>query len=661
MKNFFCFIFFFSLISLGFVAYSQTNLFDYSQEMKQLKSAKQSDTTLINTWLRIAHKISSNRPDSALHFANQALLVADKISWKKGIANSHYESGLALRTIGNYPRSLADQLQALRIYETLKDSLGIGNAITEIATIYWFDKNFNKALEYDKKALVIAENQKDMDKICRTLNNIGVLLYDKKDYKGALEYYFRSLKIAEQLKNKRRVASAYHNIGETYVTLDRLPEGFDYLEKSLAIGRELNDKNFIANTLVVLSATYQKQGNIDASVKYAEKGYEVAKQIGSKEYMKNASNILYSDYKMRHNTERALEYYELYVAYRDSMFNETNHRHMVHLQTSYELEKKQKEIELLASEQKLQQKTNQDQLIISYILLALVCMILMILALFIRANIDKKRTNVKLMQQKLEIEKRGIALAQQQEQIIAQNEKLSKQNEKLTILNSEKDGLVGIVAHDLRAPLNRIKGFSQILSFEENLNEDQIMMLKRIDKTCNAGIALIKDLLIINNIEYESSNITKVNLELGLFLTHFIEQFEHQASAKQIKIHLIKNATIINLETDENFISRILDNIISNAIKFTQQGKNVYVRYEQLGDSIIIAVKDEGQGLSKQDQQKLFIKFQKLSARPTGGEESTGLGLAIVKALVNKLQGEISVVSEVDEGAEFILKLPKKF
>lgn len=648
------------LLSLCFVGYSQTNGGGYWQEMKQIKQAKQPDTAQVNLWLAVARKVSSNKPDSALYFANQALLVSDKLAWDKGIADAYYESGTAHRIVGNYPRALADQLKALRIYETQKDSLGLSKATMAIATIYWFEDNYDKALQYNRKALEIAEAQRNLDGISKTLNNIGILLHDKKSYKEALTNYFKSLKISEQLNNKRSMASALHNIGEVYADVGDMSRGFEYLNQSLKIGEEINDKNFVANTLIVMSQLYQKQGNIEESVRYAEKGFLIAETIGSKEYMKDASNVLYADYKLRHNMTRALEYYELYVNYRDSLFNESNHKQIAHLQASYELEKKQNQIETLAKETKLQQEANKEHIFVRQVLIAFVIAILIILGLFIKSNLDRKRTNQLLLQQKREIEEKREELAKQQQQIIQQNKTLSSQNNKLVALNAEKDGLVGIVAHDLRAPLNRIKGFAQILSFEENLNEDQQMMLKRIDKTCNAGIALIKDLLLINNIEYESAKLKPTDIDLLVFLKNFIEQFEAQAQAKQIKLHFIFPNHNVSLQTDENFFSRILDNLLSNAIKFTHRGKNIYVQCEEKDDKVIVSIKDEGQGLSLEDQQKLFIKFQKLTAKPTGGEESTGLGLAIVKALVDKLQGEISVESEVDKGATFIVSFNKK-
>jgi signal transduction histidine kinase len=641
-----------------FVGYAQTSEVDYWQEMQQIRNTNE-DSTRVALLLKIAQRIVSNKPDSALYFANKAMLLSQSISWQKGLADSQYQKGYAHRILGNYTQALAEQLNALLIYEKHRDSIGIIHTTNEISTVYWRNGNYEKALLYDQRALNMAEAMHDLEGMCSTLNSIGVLLYDKKSYQEALNYYFKSFKMAEQLKNKRKMASALHNIGETYAIVGDMSRGFEYLHRSLMLGEELNDKNFIANTLLVFSKLYQKQGNIDESVQYAEKGYQIAQTVGSKQYMQDASLLLYKNYKLRKDIEKALNYHELYVMHKDSLFKETNYKQIAHLQSMHELEKKQAQIETLAKETALQQSANKNHLFIRQILIGAMLAVLVILGMFIKLNTDKKKTNKVLLEQKEEIEQKNIALAQQQQQIIEQNFVLSQQNQKLTNLNAEKDGLVGIVAHDLRAPLNRIKGFAQILGFEENLNEDQHMMLKRIDKTCNGGIALIKDLLLINNIEYESTLIAYTELNIGIFLKTFIEQFETQAQFKQIKLHVIPPAKTILFKTDEVFLSRILDNLISNAIKFTHHGKNIYVKCEEIANKVYFFIKDEGQGLSEDDQQKLFIKFQKLTAKPTGGEESTGLGLAIVKALVDKLHGEIKVESEVDKGTTFIVIFEK--
>ena len=101
-----------------------------------------------------------------------------------------------------------------------------------------------------------------------------------------------------------------------------------------------------------------------------------------------------------------------------------------------------------------------------------------------------------------------------------------------------------------------------------------------------------------------------------------------------------------------------MENLVSNAIKFSQRGTEVGIMSIAEPNRVILEVSDQGPGISLEDQRKLFGKFQKLSARPTGGEHSSGLGLAIVKSLVDKLGGDIEVKSELGKGAIFRVVLP---
>jgi signal transduction histidine kinase len=108
-------------------------------------------------------------------------------------------------------------------------------------------------------------------------------------------------------------------------------------------------------------------------------------------------------------------------------------------------------------------------------------------------------------------------------------------------------------------------------------------------------------------------------------------------------------------------LEQILDNLVSNAIKFSPFQRSVWVRIRMGSDGyLIFEVEDQGPGIRPEEQAKLFKTFQRLSATPTGGETSTGLGLSIVKAIASQLGGEISVLSEFGKGATFTLKIPRK-
>jgi len=116
----------------------------------------------------------------------------------------------------------------------------------------------------------------------------------------------------------------------------------------------------------------------------------------------------------------------------------------------------------------------------------------------------------------------------------------------------------------------------------------------------------------------------------------------------------------ILVKIDKLYISRVIENLFSNAIKFSPDGKKIFVKLLRLPELIEFSVKDQGPGISKDDQLKLYQRFQQLTAQPTGGESSTGLGLFIIKTILDKIGGEILCESEVGQGTCFTVRLPKK-
>jgi signal transduction histidine kinase len=136
-----------------------------------------------------------------------------------------------------------------------------------------------------------------------------------------------------------------------------------------------------------------------------------------------------------------------------------------------------------------------------------------------------------------------------------------------------------------------------------------------------------------------------------------MESFQPAAEAK--KIHLaITTVQNEDVSSDIDYLGRIVDNLISNAIKFSKHNSSVEIAAGKTDTAFWIRIKDQGPGFSEKDKQQLFQKFRKLSAQPTAGETSNGLGLAIVKTLVDRLNGEISLKSELKQGSEFVVEFP---
>jgi signal transduction histidine kinase len=170
------------------------------------------------------------------------------------------------------------------------------------------------------------------------------------------------------------------------------------------------------------------------------------------------------------------------------------------------------------------------------------------------------------------------------------------------------------------------------------------------------GRKIIGDLLLIN--KEGASKIHITTFSLTDFLQELIHQFAPEAERKHIPLQLDVVEENMILTSDKDSLLRILDNLISNAIKFSPAGKSITLKAVREDTLVRIFVIDQGPGFSEEDKKELFKKFKRLSAQPTGGESSTGLGLAIVKHLVRQLGGEIKLISEPDSGATFEIILP---
>lgn len=237
---------------------------------------------------------------------------------------------------------------------------------------------------------------------------------------------------------------------------------------------------------------------------------------------------------------------------------------------------------------------------------------------------------------------------------------LEHKNENLEQLNKEKDSMVDIVAHDLKSPFNNILGFTELLNLEGKLNNAQKGYVDQIKKMVGAGRNLIRDILDMHAYDYEEFKIRNEKIDLAEFIEEWKNRYSQSLLNKGQKLFTTVPDEMY-LVVDKELLTRILDNLMTNAIKFSDNGKRIWVSAQTVNDSVEVEVKDEGPGLTEEDQKLMFNRFQKLSAKPTAGESSNGLGLSIIKSLISKLGGEIRVISSKGEGASFSIVLPSNF
>jgi signal transduction histidine kinase len=233
---------------------------------------------------------------------------------------------------------------------------------------------------------------------------------------------------------------------------------------------------------------------------------------------------------------------------------------------------------------------------------------------------------------------------------------LAASNEHLTKLNEEKNELMGIAAHDLRNPLTVILGNSELMTTTKDPT-----ILARLSQNSRAVAIrmrdLIANLLDVNAIEQGKFVVKKERCDIRVLLEQSLEHNQSAATRKQIALRVGISESVW-ATADSAATLQILDNLISNALKYSPPNTTVHIHALPEKENIVINVRDEGPGISEVDQKKLFQKFTRLTARPTGGESSTGLGLAIVKKLAEAMSGSIQCLSTLGSGSTFVLRLP---
>ncbi len=234
---------------------------------------------------------------------------------------------------------------------------------------------------------------------------------------------------------------------------------------------------------------------------------------------------------------------------------------------------------------------------------------------------------------------------------------LAASNEHLLNLNNEKNELMGIAAHDLRNPLTVILGYADLMTTVK----DASMLTKLSQNTKAVAIRmrdLIANLLDVNAIEQGKFIVKKETCDIRALIEQSLEQNQVAATKKQIAFRVgISEGLWAN--ADRAAVLQILDNLVSNALKYSPPNTTVYVHALPEKTAIVVNVRDEGPGISETDQKKLFQKFTRLTARPTGeANPHTGLGLAIVKKLAEAMSGSIQCLSALGSGSTFVLRLP---
>ena len=588
-----------------------------------------SDTAKVNELNKLCWELNSSDPKHAVEFGVEALNLADSLNYEKGKALAFNNLGVVYSIQGSYPKGLEYFLSALTIRERINDKKGAAQTANNVGIIYKNQKKYDFALDNYFRSLKIKEELNDSSGIARTYNNIGEVYQLQKKYDESLNYHKKSLALEEKLGYKRGIASSLSNIAEIYQNTGKPEDALEYHLKALAIEKEIGNKQGMGISLNNIALLYSLLGNPGEAIRSANEALEVFKESDNYDGRFSSYQTLSDIYAAQKNYPSAYNYLVKASALRDSIYNDEKAAEIVEAQSKYEIDKRDNEIVLLKKDKELDAVNLRMR---TYLIFSF-AVVIILLGIFV---FHFYRSNKKLK---------------------AFTEEILSQREKLERLNQEKNSLMAIVAHDLKSPIAAIKNLSEITIADGGLDETQKETIELIGKISAEGAELITELLDLTHLEERGDSLSIEDFSLNQLLDEIRRSFHSSAQKKNITLQISCDGEI-KISTDKYYVKLVISNLVSNAIKYSPHDTEVDVIAVMGEDSISITVKDQGLGFSDDDKKKIFTRFAKLSARPTGGESSNGLGLSIVKMLVDRLKGEIMVESKKNKGSNFIILLP---
>ncbi len=256
------------------------------------------------------HLIHTTMHADAKKYAEEALILARKILFNKGIADACNNIGIFYKNQGNYSEALEKQRYAIKINEEIGNKIGIASSYIEIGNINNEQASFNEALINYSAALKINKEIGNKIGITSSYNNIGNIYNKQGNYTEALKNYLASLKITEEIGLKSRIATSYNNIGNTYKNQGNNSEALKYLLLSLKIREELGDKKGIANSYSNIGNIYRDQGDYSEALENHLLSLKIKEEIGDKKGMGFSYNSIGNIYLNLSNYSKALENYQ---------------------------------------------------------------------------------------------------------------------------------------------------------------------------------------------------------------------------------------------------------------------------------------------------------------------------------------------------------------
>lgn len=621
-----------------------------AQETPEIDSLKnlltyQQDTVQVGLRHKLSMAYQNYVPDSAVMYAQQALALSEDLDYNKGRADALLHIGRLKRDKGDYTSALEDMFASLKLYEAMNDSGQIANNYNDISIVYVLSEDAEASRGYFHKALDIFRSIGDKQGESYALNNIGLIYEQEGNLEKAKEFYLASMTIKIQRNDGYGISRGYNALGNLASNQGNHKEALSYFFKADSLFITLKHEASRPSNFNAIAKSYFALDNLPKARTYAQQSYEIAQQLNSNRYIEFTLQTLAEICAAQRDFEAAYRYQALHEAVNDSLHQESRKKHLAELKAEFDDEQQKTEIMLLKQEKLLQEASisHQRTTIISLVV-GLIMIAFFSVALYLANNRNKQKNKL---------------LASKNQEIHQQADVLSEQKGYLEQLNKTKDKLFSIISHDIRSPLNTLKGFSYLLAQEINsMNKEEMQKMSRQINTALDNLSqLLDNLLNWSLIQTGNKKPEFTSIDMNELINFNIDLYE--ATALEKGIQLINNSDEqVYAYADYQSINTVIRNFLSNSIKFSYPDSSIFIRAQNHQNTVEVSIIDQGMGMSEEVLSKIFSIDKKASQKGTRNETGSGFGLTLCHELILQNRGQIQVSSKLREGSTFSFFLP---
>jgi len=635
--------------------YNQDSTISFSELSKDYKTPNEKVAAVL--------KYIENEPESkrinVVEILNESIKLASAAYYQEGEAKGYYLFGLYWERHGEFTKSIDALTKSLQLYNGLNLPINEADVYRAMGETYRAAGEYNFALKYCITAIKIFQDEKDSAGLARTYNRFAAIYFElyvnsginlsaaqtatrEFTYNKSIERWVKpalydslifysnlAVGIAEKMKLQDVSASTYTLLGTAYNTCGKYLEAKSYLLKALELSRSIHANLDAALILLDISDLMYKEGDQLGALEYSKQSLKMALEEDFKVLVMHSSYSIAQNLFKSGKYKEAYEYLQMSYNYSSMLYNDETNKKLYRAQLKSESEKQ--ELAIAA------QKKNQIYLTAIFSLLLLFVTVLTFI--LIKRNREHKKVNVELDKM---------------------NKMISLQRDQLYELNATKDKLFSVIAHDLRSPFTGLLGFSEMLvkDFDELEPDEKKTYLIELHKIITDLFSLLTNLLSWSSLQLDKTQFVPADISLSKVVNNAYNLLKNNAQQKQVVVSNEIDRTI-RIFADAFMIQSVVQNLVSNAIKFSKTEDEIKIKAEYENDFVKVSVADSGLGMDKDSLKQLFKVDVNVSTKGTKGEKGTGLGLLICKEMVEKNGGRIWVESEPGKGSTFYFTIPQ--